>query len=74
MSQYAANPDSTALELMEYGDFTGPCCQKFQPLLSTIFPLFEGTIRYHFRHFSNLQHPYAFPMALAAEAARRQDQ
>lgn len=36
--------------------------------------MFGGEVYYTFRHFPNLSQPQALLMALAAEAARRQDQ
>ncbi len=62
------------LDLIEYGDFSCPRCQELQTLLTTILPLFAGDVCYTFRHFPNLSQPRAWLMALAAEAARRQNQ
>jgi hypothetical protein len=62
------------LNLIEYGDFSCPRCRDLQQLLITTLPLFEGEVRYTFRHFPTLSRPQGVLMALAAEAARRQDQ
>lgn len=62
------------LNLMEYGDFSCPRCRDLQQLLITTLPLFGSEVRYTFRHFPTLSRPQGLLMALAAEAARRQDQ
>lgn len=62
------------VNLLEYGDFSCQRCQDLQKLLATALPLFGSEICYSFRHFPDLSHPPALLMALAAEAARRQDQ
>ena len=68
------NQPSIPLHLLEYGDFSCPQCRELAQLLTTILPKFEGEICYTFRHFPDLNHPPALLMALAAEAARRQNQ
>lgn len=60
--------------LIEYGDYSCTRCRELQQLLATTLPQFEGAICYTFRHFPNLSYPPAFLMALAAEAARQQNQ
>lgn len=62
------------LQVIEYGDFSCPLSREVQQLLSTTLPQFGGAVCHTFRHFPNLGHPSALLMALAAEAARRQDQ
>lgn len=63
----------TLLPLIDYGDFSCPRCRELQQLLTTILPLFEGEISYVFRQFPSHSHPSSLLMAMAAEAARRQD-
>lgn len=70
--KYSGRINPYSLELTEYGDFSCPRCRELQKVLTTTLPLFEGQIRYTFRHFPNLRHPQAVLMAMAAEAARRQ--
>lgn len=67
-------PNPAFLELTEYGDFTCPRCQALQPILTATLSAFGGEVRHTFRHFPNAGHPQAVWMALAAEAARRQQQ
>lgn len=62
------------LNLIEYGDFSCPHCQALQQLLTTALPMFGGEVYYTFRHFPDHSRPQALLMAMAAEAARRQDQ
>ncbi len=67
------NQPSGPLNLIEYGDFSCPRCRELAQLLTIILPQFDGEICYIFRHFPDLNHPSALLMALAAEAARRQN-
>ncbi len=62
------------LHLIEYGDFSCPLCRDLQQLLTITLPQFGDDICHTFRHFPDLGNPSALLMALAAEAARRQDQ
>ena len=68
------NQPSIPLNLIEYGDFSCPHCRALAQLLTTILPQFDGEVCYTFRHFPDRSHPSALLMALAAEAARRQNQ
>jgi protein-disulfide isomerase len=68
------NQPSGPLNLIEYGDFSCPRCRELAQLLTSILPQFDGEVCYTFRHFPDLSHPSALLMALAAEAARRQNQ
>lgn len=70
----SVNQPSGLLNLIEYGDFSCPHCRGLDQLLTTILPQFDGEVCYTFRHFPDLSHPSALLMALAAEAARRQNQ
>lgn len=74
MNTIPVNASPNPINLLEYGDFSCPRCQELQRLLATIVPLFGDEICYTFRHFPNLDHPTSLLMALASEAARRQDQ
>jgi protein-disulfide isomerase len=70
---HTRNRSLVPLNLIEYGDFSCPRCRELEQLLTTILLLFESDVRYTFRHFPDLNHPSALLMALAAEAARRQN-
>jgi protein-disulfide isomerase len=62
------------LHVIEYGDFNSPRCRELQQLLMTTLPQFGDHIYHTFRHFPESGNPSALLMALAAEAARRQEQ
>lgn len=62
------------LHLIEYGDFSCSLCRDLQPLLAAILPQFGDDVCHTFRHFPKPGNPSALLMALAAEAARRQEQ
>ncbi len=66
------NRPSYPLHLIEYGDFSCSGCRDLQQMLTTTLPQFGDSICHVFRHFPG--NPSAMLMALAAEAARRQDQ
>lgn len=66
-------PNPNPLELVEYGDFTCPRSRKLQRVLSATLPAFKQEIYHTFRHFPKPFHSQALLMALAAEAARRQN-
>ncbi len=68
------NRPSYPLHLIEYGDFSCSLCRALQPLLATTLPQFGDDICHMFRHSPEPGNPSALLMALAAEAARRQDQ
>lgn len=65
-------PDAS-IELVEYGDYQCPHCGMAHPVVKKIQKAFEDKLKFVFRHFplTNI-HPYAFPAAVAAEAAGRQ--
>lgn len=66
------SPDGI-VTLVEYGDYQCPHCGAAFPIVKQIQKTFVKNLRFAFRHFplSNV-HKYAFPAALAAEAAGRQ--
>ena len=65
-------PDGTVI-LVEYGDYQCPHCAAAFPIVKQIQKAFVKNLQFAFRHFplSNV-HEYAFPAAIAAEAAGRQ--
>ena len=66
------HPDAL-VTLVEYGDYQCPHCGAAFPIIKQIQKAFAKNLRFAFRHFplSNV-HEYAFPAAIAAEAAGRQ--
>ena len=65
-------PDATVI-LVEYGDYQCPHCAAAFPIVKQIQKAFFKNLRFAFRHFPlSSVHEYAFPAAIAAEAAGRQ--
>ena len=62
------------VELIEFGDFTCGQCRRSRALLTSVLSTFDGRVRYTYRHFPNDRCEAAVMAALAAEAARRQEQ
>ncbi|GAB4014435.1 DsbA family protein [Spirosoma koreense] len=62
------------VELTEFGDFTGRQCRQSRTLLNSVLSTFDGRVRYTYRYFPNDQCEASGMAALAAEAARRQEQ
>jgi protein-disulfide isomerase len=60
--------------LMEYGDYQCPYCKEVQPVLAKLKKLFGRKLALGYRHFPFFEaHPQAFPAAVAAEAAAKQN-
>src|SRR5689334_18473361 len=66
------HPDAL-VTLVEYGDYQCPHCGAAFPIVKQIQKAFAKNLRFAFRHFplANV-HEYAFPAAIAAEAAGKQ--
>jgi len=65
---------SAAIEIVEFGDYECPHCGHAYPIIKNIEQTFGNQIRFVFRNFPlSESHAYAFPAALAAEAAGLQD-
>ena len=62
------------VELVEFGDFTCGQCRRSRTLLMSVLSAFDGRARYTYRHFPNDRCEASGMAALAAEAARRQEQ
>lgn len=65
---------SPTVELTEFGDFTCNQCRRSRTLLTSVVSAFDGRVRYTYRHFPNEQCEAARMAAMAAEAARRQQE
>lgn len=72
-NDHIQGPPEGIVTLVEYGDYQCPHCGAAFPVVKQIQKAFAKNLRFAFRHFplSNV-HEYAFPAALAAEAAGRQ--
>lgn len=59
--------------LIEYSDFQCPACAAYFPIIKQLNEEFDGKIAFVYRHYPLVNiHPYAEPMARAAEAAGKQ--
>src|SRR6476620_11480878 len=72
-NDHVQGPPDGIVTLVEYGDYQCPHCAAAFPIVKQIQKAFSKNLRFAFRHFplSNV-HEYAFPAAIAAEAAGRQ--
>jgi protein-disulfide isomerase len=67
------NPDAT-VTLVEYGDYQCPHCGHAYPIIKKLQRHFGGKLRFVFRNFPlESIHPFAFPAAIATEAAAKQN-
>ena len=62
--------ESATVEIVEFGDYECPYCGDAYPIVKEIQETFGDQISFAFRNFPLQEaHPFAFPAALAAEAA-----
>lgn len=67
------NPEST-VTFTEFADFQCPACKAFEPTLKKLEEEYGDRVKIVFKHFPlKAIHPNAFPSAVAAEAAGRQN-
>lgn len=61
------------VELVEYGDYQCPYCQKAYPIVKKLQKRYSQNLKFVFRNFplTNI-HPYARLAALGSEAAAKQ--
>jgi protein-disulfide isomerase len=72
-NDHVAGPATARVTLVEYGDYECPFCRAAQPVVDEVRQLFEGGLRFAYRHFPLSQiHRQAFAAAEAAEAAGAQ--
>lgn len=65
---------SAKIEIVEFGDYQCPHCGHAHPIIKKIQKTFGEQIKFVFRNFPLQEaHEYAFPAAVAAEAAALQD-
>ena len=70
---HVRGPATAPLTLLEYGDYECPFCGAAHPIVKEVERLFEGDLRFAYRHFPLSQiHPHAYQAAEAAEAAGAQ--
>lgn len=64
---------SAAVTLLEYGDYQCPACRRAHLFIKRLLEERDNDVHFVFRHFPKRQfHPYAYPAAIAAEAAGEQ--
>jgi protein-disulfide isomerase len=68
----ARGGDQAVLTLVEFSDFQCPYCKQLHGTLQSLMAKYPGQVRLYYKHFPLDSHPLAYPMALAAECARRQ--
>jgi protein-disulfide isomerase len=66
-------PANAAVTIVEYSDFECPYCRSVQTSLEQVLRLYEKDVRLVFKHLPLRIHEHAFPAALAAVCAARQD-
>ena len=67
------NPDAS-VTLVEYGDYQCPHCGHAYPIIKKLQRHFGENLRFVFRNFPlESIHPFAFPAAVATEAAAKQN-
>ncbi|MFI5361505.1 MAG: DsbA family protein [Elusimicrobiota bacterium] len=65
-------PVDAKVTIIEFSDFQCPACRYAEAPLHQIFTVYDGRIRFVFKHFPLRMHQWAKPGALAAECAGRQ--
>lgn len=71
--QHTGNPNAPII-LVEYGDYQCPHCGKAYPLIKRLLAEEGDHFLFAYRHFPLQEsHPSAYPAALAAEAAGKQN-
>jgi protein-disulfide isomerase len=65
-------PADAKIQIVEFSDFQCPACRVAEPPLRQIFQVYEGKVRFIFKHYPLRMHQWAKPAADAAECAGRQ--
>jgi protein-disulfide isomerase len=67
-------PADAKVLMVEFSDFECPACRKAEPVLQQLMTLYDGRLRFVFKHYPLEKiHPWARAGAIAAECAGRQD-
>jgi len=67
-------PADAKILVVEFSDFQCPACRVAEPTVRKMLPLYEGKLRFVFKHFPLRMHEWARAGAVAAECAGRQGQ
>lgn len=65
-------PESAKVLIVEFSDFECPACRHAEKPLRDLLALYQGKVRFVFKHFPLRMHAWARPAAIAAECAGRQ--
>jgi protein-disulfide isomerase len=65
-------PEGAKLLVVEFSDFQCPACRYAEQSLRQVFSVYDGKLRFVFKHFPLRMHQWAKPAAAAAECAGRQ--
>lgn len=65
-------PEDAKVVLVEFSDFQCPACRAAEKPLQDLLKLYEGKVRFIFKHFPLPGHQWARPAAVSAECAGRQ--
>ncbi len=65
-------PPDARIRVVEFSDFQCPACRYAEEPLRRLLQLYEGKIRFSFKHFPLRMHPWAKAAAYAADCAGRQ--
>jgi len=65
-------PRDAKVLIVEFSDFECPACRHAEKPLKDLMALYDGKVRFVFKHFPLRMHERARPAALAAECAGRQ--
>jgi len=65
-------PEAAKVLIAEFSDFQCPACRVAEPAVRQILSLYDGRVRFVFKHFPLKMHEWARAGAVAAECAGRQ--
>jgi protein-disulfide isomerase len=65
-------PADAKIQIVEFSDFQCPACRVAEQPLRQIFSVYEGKLRFTFKHYPLRMHQWAKDGAYAAECAGRQ--
>lgn len=73
-ADHTIGPANAPITLVEFGDYQCPHCKAAHPVVRSLLEALGENIKFAFRHFplANI-HELAFPAAIAAEAADKQN-
>jgi protein-disulfide isomerase len=67
-------PADAKVQIVEFSDFQCPACRIAEPVIRPMLALYDGRVRFTFKHYPLRMHEWARAGAYAAECAGRQGQ